>query len=135
MPVSTKTKLKTKTLSTHQKIDAKRSTSINNTKVTFVLPSALASEVKQAVVTGAFESQNALARTAIEHEIRRLREKEISRAYVEAAQDPLYMADLQENMEGWKLLDDDANQFLDVQFDDSQNPPKADNRKKRRSAK
>lgn len=135
MPVSTKIKSKTKTLSAYQKVDAKRSALRNNTKVTFVLPTALASEVKQAVVTGAFESQNALVRTAIEHEMKKLREDEISRAYAEAAQDPLYMADLQENMDHWKLLDADANQFLDTQFDDSQNPSKADNRKERRSAK
>lgn len=135
MPTSTKIKPKTKTLSSHSKVDAKPSVLRNNTKVTFVLPSALASEVKQAVAKGAFESQNALARTAIEHEMKRLRDEDIARAYVEAVQDPLYMADLQENMEGWRSLDADADRFLDAQVDDSQAPQKAGNGNKRRSAK
>lgn len=85
------------------------------TKVTFVLPAQLVQGVRAAVGAGAFESQNALARTAIERELKRVRDEEIARAMQEAASDPLFMADLEECMRDFAALDADANRFLDVE--------------------
>lgn len=90
---------------------------LKTTKVTFVLPESLAQRVRQAVEAGAWESQNALARAAIESELKRVREAEIVRAMQDAANDPLFMADLEECMRDFAPLDSDANQYLDVEPD------------------
>jgi len=66
--------------------------------VTFVLPLALAQSVKVAVETGAFASPSELASAAITRELKSWKEAEVARAMRDAANDPLFMADLEESM-------------------------------------
>ena len=87
------------------------------TKITVVLPVEVAQRVRQVVESGAAESQTALARTAIEKELRRLREEEIAQAYREAANDPLFMQDLEECMRDFAELDADSLRYIDVEPD------------------
>jgi len=49
------------------------------------------------------------------HQLKRVREEEIARAYTEAAADPLFMADLEECMRDFAAVDADANRFLDIE--------------------
>jgi Arc/MetJ-type ribon-helix-helix transcriptional regulator len=100
------------------------------TKVTFVLPAQLVQGVRAAVGAGAFESQNALARTAIERELKRVRDEEIARAMQDAANDPLFMADLEECMRDFAALDADANRFLDVEPEYEDDAPVTDGKKR-----
>jgi len=84
-------------------------------KVTFVLPAQLVQGVREAVGAGAFESQNALARSALERELRRVREEQIARDMEEAACDPLFMADLEECMRDFAALDAESSRLMDVE--------------------
>ena len=118
MPVKTPKRATNRRAARNATSQQKPARAPKTTKVTFVLPAQLVQGVRAAVDAGAFESQNALARTAIERELKRVRDEEISRAYAEAAADPLYMADLEECMRDWAPLDADANRFLDVTLDD-----------------
>ena len=88
---------------------------VETTEITFALPAELARQVRATVESGAVASQNALARTAIEREIKRLRDEAIARAYAEAAADPLYMQDLEECMRDFAALDADSLRYIDVE--------------------
>jgi len=77
--------------------------------MTFVLPIALAQSVKEAVETGAFASPSELVSAAIAHELKSWKEAEVARAMRDAANDPLFMADLEESMRDLAPLDADIN--------------------------
>jgi len=77
--------------------------------MTFVLPLALAQSVRRAVETGAFASPSELASAAIARELRFWKEAEIARAMRDAANDPLFIADLEESMRDLAPLDADIN--------------------------
>ena len=65
--------------------------------------------------------QNALVREALRREMKRLREEEIASAMREAANDPLYMQDLEECMRDFAELDRDALQHLDCEMPAGEN--------------
>ena len=90
-------------------------TSKKGVKLTFVLPSSLAQDLRKAVENGAAPSQNALLREALRREMKRLREEEIERAYAAAAADPLYVQDLEECMRDFAELDRDSLQYMDAE--------------------
>ena len=90
-------------------------TADKGTKFTFVLPASLAQDLRRAVENGAAPSQNALVREALRREMRRLREEEIAIAMQEAANDPLYMQDLEECMRDFAELDRDSLQYIDFE--------------------
>lgn len=74
-------------------------------KLTFYLPADLASELRQVVAEGVASSQNMLVREAIEKELKRIRSEKLRQAFVEAANDPLFMQDLRETMEAFASAD------------------------------
>lgn len=86
--------------------------SVATSEMTFVLPASLAQGVQQAVETGIFSSPSELATVAITRELKRLHEAEIARAMQDAANDPLFMSDLEDSMRDMASLDADANRFL-----------------------
>ena len=91
-------------------------TSEKGVKFTFVLPPELARDLRAAVEDGAAPSQNALVREVLRREMKRLREAEIARAMQEAANDPLYMQDLEECMRDFAELDRDSLRYIDCEM-------------------
>ena len=85
-------------------------------KFTFVFPPELARDLREAVENGAAPSQNALVRDLVRREMKRLRDEEIAVAMQEAANDPLYMQDLEECMRDFAALDRDALQYIECEM-------------------
>lgn len=67
-----------------------------NKKATFVLPQSLLQELRRVVEAGQAESVSALVRESVEARLRELREERLRREFCEAAQDPLFMADMEQ---------------------------------------
>lgn len=74
-------------------------------KVTFVLPTELVRQLREAVQKGAVASQNALVREALQQQLKLLREAEFEREMEAAAHDPLFMEDLAECMDDFRFVD------------------------------
>ena len=81
-------------------------------KVTFVLPAELVRQIRETVQRGEFPSQNAFAREALKRELKRIREEAFEREMQEAAQDPLFMQDLQECMHDFRFVDAETARML-----------------------
>lgn len=82
------------------------------TKVTFVLPSAMVEQLKEAVATGEATSQTALAREALEREFKRRREMQLEEAYRVAAADPMWRQDTEGTMAAFEPLDAETSHLL-----------------------
>lgn len=89
--------------------------SAKGVKFTFVLPPELARDLREAVEKGAAPSQNALAREALRREMKRLRDEEIAADMRAAANDPLFMQDLEECMRDFAEIDRDSLQYIDTE--------------------
>lgn len=84
-------------------------------KVTFTLPAELTQRVREAVKDGAFSSQNALVREALQKELKRVREEWLEREFEKSSQDPLFLKDLNETMTAYKGADaETARMIVDV---------------------
>jgi Arc/MetJ-type ribon-helix-helix transcriptional regulator len=75
-----------------------------NSKATFVLPVVLLDELRQFVRDGMADSLSALVRQSLELRAQQLREEQIEKEFQEAAQDPLFMADLEDSMAAFEAL-------------------------------
>lgn len=84
-------------------------------KFTFVFPPKLAQDLREAVEKGAAPSQNALVRESLRREMKRLRDEEIAANMREAANDPLFMQDLEECMRDFAEIDSESLQHIDAE--------------------
>lgn len=82
-------------------------------KFTFVFPPELAQDLRKAVENGAAPSQNALVRDVLRREMKRLRKQAIAADMREAANDPLFMQDLEECMRDFAEIDRDSLRYMD----------------------
>jgi len=74
-------------------------------KVTFSLPVDLVHEMREVVAAGLFSSQNKLVRAALAKELKRIRVERLRLEFLEAAQDPLFLQDLNETEEAFRTAD------------------------------
>jgi Arc/MetJ-type ribon-helix-helix transcriptional regulator len=74
-------------------------------KVTFSLPEELVRELREVVEAGLFPSQNVVVREALEKELKRARAHRLCREFLEAAQDPLFLRDLEETEIAFRSAD------------------------------
>jgi Arc/MetJ-type ribon-helix-helix transcriptional regulator len=81
-------------------------------KVTFSLPSELVRSVREAVAEGFFPSQNSMVREALTRELRRIREKRLYDEFVEAANDPLFMQDLEQTQQAFAGADSETARMI-----------------------
>src|SRR4051794_24656254 len=81
-------------------------------KVTFTLPAVLVRQLRNLVQSGTFASQNAFVREALGRELRRVREEQLAREYEQAAQDPLFMQDLEECMHDFRFVDAETARMI-----------------------
>ena len=83
-----------------------------NVKVTYSLPAALVSEVREVVQTGAAESASAFVARALTDALRDEREKRLAEEFREAAADPAFLADLAAAEKDFEPLDAEAGRDL-----------------------
>ena len=76
-------------------------------KATFVLNENLLDQARQAVDDGRFKSLNAFMETAVKDELDNLKKEKIRQAILEASQDPLFLADIEEVEKDFKFADFD----------------------------
>ena len=74
-------------------------------KVTYSLPEELLEQVRAVVSEGAAPSYSAFVERALTEEVRRAREKKIATAFREAAEDPAFLADVDETMREFRSSD------------------------------
>lgn len=84
-------------------------------KFTFVLPPELAQDLREAVEKGAAPSQNALVREVLRREMKRLRKEAIAADMKAAANDPLFMQDLEDCMRDFAEIDRESFQGIDAE--------------------
>ncbi len=77
---------------------------MRTTKATFVLPTRLLEDVRELVNCGLADSVSAVVRESLEATVRQLKEARIRKQFAEAAQDPMFLADLQEVLEDFDGL-------------------------------
>ena len=77
-------------------------------KATFVFDDHIMAEVKKIVDKGLFKSMNAFVETAIKDELERLKKEQIREALRDAANDPLFLADIKEIENDFKHADFEA---------------------------
>jgi Arc/MetJ-type ribon-helix-helix transcriptional regulator len=65
-------------------------------KATFVINDDLLLQAKEIVEAGKFKSLNAFIETAVKDELDRIKKEQIRHEIIEASQDPLFLADIQE---------------------------------------
>lgn len=83
-----------------------------NVKVTYSLPAALVSEVREVVQSGAADSASAFVARALTGALREEREKRLAEEFREAAADPLFLADLAAAEKDFETLDAEAEREL-----------------------
>lgn len=81
---------------------------MQTTKATFVLPTRLLDDVRELVTAGLADSVSALVRQSLETTVRQLREERIRKQFEEAAQDPMFLADLQECLSDFEIVSGDG---------------------------
>lgn len=74
-------------------------------KVTYSLPDELLEQVRAVVSEGAAPSYSAFVERALTEEVRRAREKKLAEAFREAAEDPAFLADVDETMRDFRASD------------------------------
>ncbi|MBI2267785.1 MAG: hypothetical protein HYU64_21895 [Armatimonadetes bacterium] len=74
-------------------------------KATFVLPSRILEEIREAVHSGLAHSASALVREALEERLKILREEGLRREFEEAARDPDFMSDIKQTMADFERTD------------------------------
>lgn len=77
-------------------------------KATFLLPSRLLEEMKAVVSEGSFRSVNAFVEQALSELLQRVRQEKRRRAYVEASEDPLFLADLKAVGAAFETADEES---------------------------
>ena len=74
-------------------------------KVTYSLPEELLEQVRAVVSEGAAPSYSAFVERALTEEVRRAREKKLAEAFREAAEDPSFLADVDDTMSDFRPSD------------------------------
>ena len=74
-------------------------------KVTYSLPEELLEQVRAVVSEGAAPSYSAFVERALAEEVRRAREKKLAEAFREAAEDPSFLADVDDTMSDFRPSD------------------------------
>ena len=77
-------------------------------KVTYSLPEELIDDIARVVRDGAAPSYSAFVEEALTEKVRTTREAALAAAFEEAAADPAFLADVEETLEAFKHLDDEA---------------------------
>jgi len=85
---------------------------MDNKKATFVLPAAMLDEMRTLVEQGLAESASALVRDSLEARLRELREEQLTRHFLDAAQDPEFMADLEASMADFTATDAETARLI-----------------------
>jgi hypothetical protein len=80
-------------------------TSSTKKKATFVLDASLLAAAQGAVQGGAMKSMNALMEQALTEFLAKLRAHEIQQALVAASADPLFLADIDEVLRDFDVVD------------------------------
>lgn len=77
-------------------------------KATFVLDDGLLEEAREVVKEGSYKSLNALVQEAVFQLVRTIRREKLRQSFLEASQDPLFLADLQEVERDFEFTDEEA---------------------------
>jgi len=77
-------------------------------KATFLLPSRLLEEVKAVVSQGSSRSINAFVEQALSDLLQRVRQEQRRRAYAQASEDPLFLADLKAVGAAFETADEES---------------------------
>ncbi len=77
-------------------------------KATFLLPARLLEEVKAVVSEGSFRSVNAFVEQALSDLLQRVRQEQRRRAYAQASEDPLFLADLKAVGAAFETADEES---------------------------
>jgi len=77
-------------------------------KATFLLPARLLEEVKAVVRDGNFRSVNAFVEQALSDLLRRVQQEQRRRAYAQASEDPLFLADLKAVGAAFETADEES---------------------------
>ena len=80
----------------------------DSVKVTYSLPEELVEQVRWVVREGAAPSYSAFVEDALREAVRQEREKLFAREFREAAEDPLFMGDLEETQHAFQDTDAEA---------------------------
>jgi Arc/MetJ-type ribon-helix-helix transcriptional regulator len=88
------------------------STPEGNIKVTYSLPAAVVSEVREVVQSGAAESASAFVASALTEALRVARERRLAEEFREAASDPAFLSDLAEVEKDFQAADAEAGRDL-----------------------
>ena len=83
-----------------------------NVKVTYSLPNGLVDEVRSVVREGAAPSYSAFVVDALTEAVRREREKLLAQEFREAAEDPLFMRDLEDTQKGFEHVDAESAKLI-----------------------
>jgi Arc/MetJ-type ribon-helix-helix transcriptional regulator len=81
-------------------------------KVTYSLPTGLVDEVRSVVREGAAPSYSAFVENALRAAVRREREKQLAQEFREAAEDPLFMKDLEETQKDFEHVDAETAKLI-----------------------
>jgi Arc/MetJ-type ribon-helix-helix transcriptional regulator len=76
-------------------------------KVTYSLPEELINDIASVVKDGAAPSYSAFVEEALTEKVRRAREEALAAAFGDAAEDPAFLADVDETMKAFRHLDDE----------------------------
>jgi len=74
-------------------------------KATFSIRRDLLEAIAKVVTQGAAPSKNALVERALQHELHRLRRRALAARWAQAAQDPLFLRDVQETQDAFSPAD------------------------------
>lgn len=81
-------------------------------KVTFYLPVSLIDDIKEVVKGGIAPSQNAFVQEALTQEVKRARDKLLRDEFAEAAQDRLFLRDLNETEQAFESADAETSRMI-----------------------
>jgi len=78
-------------------------------KVTYSLPEELVDAVAAVVREGAAPSYSAFVEDALREGVRKAREQALAQAFSDAANDPDFLADVEETMQAFRHIDDETD--------------------------
>jgi Arc/MetJ-type ribon-helix-helix transcriptional regulator len=79
-------------------------------KVTYSLPEELVDTIAEVVRDGAAPSYSAFVEEALREGVRNARERALARAFSEAAEDPSFLADIDETLRAFQHVDREADE-------------------------
>ena len=79
-------------------------------KVTYSLPEELVATIAEVVRDGAAPSYSAFVEEALREGVRNARERALARAFSEAAEDPSFLADVDETLRAFRHVDHEADE-------------------------